>query len=70
MNARAADRSHENYHLDSFLIPDKRRMGNVPHKSPENNAHVSPELGLLNLTMEDFFADDISMDMFINAIKG
>ena len=45
-------------------------MGNEPHKSPENNAHVSPELGLLNLTMEDFFADDISMDMFINAIKG
>jgi ABC-type lipopolysaccharide export system ATPase subunit len=31
-----ASRTHENYHLDSFHIPKKRRSGNVPHKSPGN----------------------------------
>ena len=47
MNESAAERSHENYHLDSFHIPKKiRRSGDVSHKSPGNNALVSTESGL------------------------
>ncbi len=74
-NESATDRSHENYHLDNLHIPRKnRRSGDVPHKSPQNIALVSTELGLdkklvqmpsqlprsvsLNLTMADVFAYD------------
>ena len=47
LNASAADRSHENYHLDNFHILKKnRRSGDVPHKSPGNITLVSTELGL------------------------
>jgi hypothetical protein len=46
-NESAAERSHENYHLDSFHIPKKiRRSGDVSHKSPGNNSLVSTESGL------------------------
>ena len=78
-NTSAADRSHDNYHLDNFHIPKKNwRLGDVPHKSPGNNALVSTESGFekesvqmpsqlprLNMTMADVFAydgDDVSMD--------
>jgi hypothetical protein len=86
-NESATDRSHENYYLDNLHIPKKnRRSGDVPHKSPGNNALVSTESGLekkpsqlprslsLNLTMADVFAydaDDVSMDdSFIKIIAG
>jgi hypothetical protein len=74
-NASAVDRSHENYYLDNSHIQKKIwRMGDVPHKSPGNNALVSTESGLekksvqmpsqlphslsLNLRMADVFAYD------------
>jgi len=41
-----ASRTHENYHLDSFHIPKKSGSGDVPHKSPGNNALVEHEMGL------------------------
>jgi len=41
-----ASRTHENYHIDSFHIPKKSGPGNVPHKSPGNNALVEHESGL------------------------
>jgi hypothetical protein len=78
-NASAADRSHDNYHLDNFHVPKKiRRSGDVPHKSPGNNALVSTKSGFekksvqmpsqlprslsLNMTMANVFGDDVSMD--------
>jgi hypothetical protein len=74
-NASAADRSHDNYHLDNFHILKKNwRSGNMPPKSPGNNAIVSTESGFekesvqmpsqlprslsLNMTMTDVFAYD------------
>ena len=70
-----ASRTHENYHLDSFHIPQKNRSGDAPHKSPGNNAPVEHESGLkkklfqipsrvphsLSLNL-DIFADDIMND--------
>ncbi len=38
VNESGRNCSLENYHLDSFHIPKKRQVGNVGHKSPENNA--------------------------------
>jgi hypothetical protein len=70
-----ASRTHENYHLASFHIPKKNRLGDVPHKSPGNNAPVEHESGLkkklvqipsrvprsLSLNL-DIFADDVMND--------
>ncbi len=57
----------KNYHLNTLHVPKKRRMGDVPHKSPGNKALVS--LGLdtkhqmsLNFAMDDMFRNGISMD--------
>ncbi len=56
----------ENYHLDSFYIPKKRKVGNAGHKSPENNAlveaGVSPDLDAI-------FNNDITMDSFLKAFQ-
>ena len=56
----------DNYQLDSFHIPKKRKLCNVGHKSPENNAlveaGVSPELDAI-------FKDDVTMDSFLKAFQ-
>jgi hypothetical protein len=61
----------KNYHLDTVRIPKKRRMGDVPHKSPGNKALVSSGSDTqnrmsLNLAMDDMFRDDVSMDSFLD----
>ena len=59
-------------------------MGDVPHKSPGNKALVIPNSDTkkgnlqmllhlprsLNLTFDDMFRDDVSMDSFIKIIAG
>jgi hypothetical protein len=59
-------------------------MGDVPHKSPGNKALVIPNSDThkknvqmvlhlpcsLNLTFDDMFHDDVSMDLFIETIAG
>ncbi len=56
----------ENYHLDSFHIPKKRKVGNVGHKSPENNALV--EAGI-SQDLDAIFDNDITMDLFLKALQ-
>ena len=63
----------ENYHLDTVRIPKKRRMGDVPHKSPGNKALVSSGSDTqhrmsLNLEMDEMFHDDVSIDSFLGQI--
>ena len=63
----------ENYHLDALHIPKKRRIGDVPHKSPGNKALVSSGSDTqrrmsLNLAMDNMFRDDVSMDSFLGQI--
>jgi hypothetical protein len=53
----------ENFHLDCFHIPKKRKVGNVGHKSPENNALVEAE------DLDAIFDDDVSMDSFLKAFQ-
>ncbi len=56
----------ENYHLDSFHIPKKKKVGKVVHKSPEKNAlveaRVSPDLDAI-------FNDDVTMNSFLKAFQ-
>jgi hypothetical protein len=56
----------ENYHLDSFHIPKKRKVGNVGHKSPENNALVEAEI---SQDLDDIFDDDVTVDSFLKAFQ-
>ena len=60
VSASAGASPIENYHLDTLHVPKKMRMGDVPHKSPENKALVSPGSDTqrrmsLNLAMDDMF---------------
>jgi hypothetical protein len=65
-NKSSGNCSPENYHLDSFHIPNKRKVGNVGHKSPENDAlvktGVSPDLDAI-------FNDDVIMDSFVKTFE-
>ncbi len=75
MSASAAASPVENYHLDTFHVPKKRRMGGVPHKSPGPEALVSSGSDTqhqmsLNFAMDDTFCNDVSMDLFIETIAG
>ncbi len=56
----------ENYHLDSFHIPKKRKVGDVGHKSPENNALV--EAGF-SQDLDAIFNDDLTVDLFLKAFQ-
>jgi hypothetical protein len=62
----------ENYYLDAFHTPKKRRMGGVPHKSPGPKALVSSGSDTrwmcLNLAIDDMFRDDVSMDSFLGPL--
>jgi hypothetical protein len=64
MNDSGKNCTPENYHLDSFHIPQKRKVGEVGHKSPENDAlveaGVSPDLDAI-------FDNDVIMDSFLKA---
>jgi hypothetical protein len=73
VSASAGASPIENYHLDTIRVPKKRRMGDVPHKSPGNKALVSSSSDTqrrmsLNLAMDDMFCDDVSMDLFLGQI--
>jgi hypothetical protein len=75
LSASAAALPIENYHPDILHAPKKRRMGDVPHKSPGNKALVSSGSDTkrwmsLNFTMDDMFCDDVSMDSSIQTIEG
>jgi hypothetical protein len=56
----------ENYHLDSFHIPKKRKVGNVAHKSPENNALV--EAGI-SQDLDAIFNNDVTVDLLLKAFQ-
>jgi hypothetical protein len=63
----------KNYHLDAFHIPKKRRMCDVPLKSPGNKALVSSGSDTqrqmsLNFAMDNMFPDDVSTDSFLGQI--
>ena len=53
-------------------------MGDVPHKSPGNKALVSSNSDAkreerrmsLNFAMDDMFRNDVSMDLFLKALRG
>ena len=70
LSASVAALPIKNYHLDTLHVPKKRRMGDVPHKSPGNKALVSSGSDTqrrmsLNLAMDDMFRDDVSLDSFL-----
>jgi hypothetical protein len=56
----------ENYHLDSVHIPKKRKVGDVGHKSPENNALV--EAGF-SQDLDAIFNNDVTVDLFLKAFQ-
>jgi hypothetical protein len=73
VSANAGALPIENYHLNTVRVPKKRRMGDVPHKSPGNKTLVSSSSDTqrrmsLNLAMDDMFRDDVSMDLFLGQI--
>jgi hypothetical protein len=65
-NKSGGNCSLEKYHLDSFHIPKKRKVGNVGHKSPENNSLV--QLGV-SPDLDAIFDNDVIMDSFIKAFE-
>ncbi len=56
----------ENYHLDSLYIPKTRKVGDVGHKSPENNALM--EAGI-SQHLDAIFDNDVTVDIFIKAFQ-
>ena len=66
MNESGRNCSPENYHLDSFHIPKKRKVGNVGHKSPENNALVKAGI---SQELDVIFDNDVTVDSFIKAFQ-
>jgi hypothetical protein len=66
MNKSGGNRTPENYHLDSFHIPKKKKVGDVGHKSPENNALV--EAGI-SQDLNAIFDNDVTMDLFLKAFQ-
>jgi hypothetical protein len=64
MNKSGGNLTPENYHLDSFHIPKMRKVGNVGHKSPENNALV--EAGI-SQDLDAIFDNDVTVDLFLKA---
>jgi hypothetical protein len=55
-NESSGNRTPENYHLDSFHISKKRKVGDVGHKSPGNNPLVEP----VSQDLDAIFDDDDS----------
>jgi hypothetical protein len=65
-NESGGNHTPENYHLDSFHIPKKRKAGNVGQKSPENNSLV--EVGV-SPDLDAIFDNDITVDSFLKAFQ-
>jgi hypothetical protein len=65
-NKSGGDCTRENYHLDSFYIPKKRKVGNVDHKSPGNNALVEPDF---SQNLDVIFDNDVTVDSFLKALQ-
>ncbi len=63
VNKSGGNCTPENYHLDSFHISKKTKVGNVGHKSPENNALVEPGF---SWDLDAIFDDD---DLFLKALQ-
>jgi hypothetical protein len=53
----------ENYHLDSFHISKKRKVDNVGHKSPGNDALVEPGF---SWDLDAIFDND---DLFLKTLQ-
>jgi hypothetical protein len=66
MNKNGGNCTPENYHLDSFYIPKKRKVGNVGHKSPKNNALV--EAGI-SQDLDAIFDNDVTVDLFLKVFQ-
>ncbi len=65
-NESGRNRTLENYHLNRFYIPKKGKVGDVGHKSPENNALV--EVGI-SQDLDAIFDDDVTVDLFLKAFQ-
>jgi hypothetical protein len=65
-NESSGNHTPENYHLDSFHILKKRKVGDVGHKSPENNALV--EAGI-SQDLDAIFDDNVTVDSFFKAFQ-
>jgi hypothetical protein len=66
VNESGGNCTPENYHLDSFHIPKKRKVGDVGHRSPENNALV--EVGI-SQDLDAIFDNDLTVDLFLKAFQ-
>jgi hypothetical protein len=65
-NESGGEYALENYHLDSFQLVKKRKVGNVGHKSPGNNALVEPDF---SRNLDAIFDDDVTVDSFLMAFQ-
>ncbi len=65
-NKSGREYTPENYHLDSFQLAKKRKVGNVGHKSPGNNALVELDF---SRNSDAIFDDDVTVDSFLKAFQ-
>jgi hypothetical protein len=61
-NKSIGEYAPENNHLDSFQLDKKRKVGNVGHKSPGNNALVEPDF---SRNLDAIFNNDVTVDSFL-----
>ncbi len=66
MNKSGGEYAPENYHLDSFQLVKKRKVGDVGHKSPRKNGLVEPDF---SQNLDAIFDDDIMVDLFLKAFQ-
>jgi hypothetical protein len=64
-NKSSGDCTPEVYHLDSFHIPKKRKVGNVGHKSPGNNV-LEPGF---SQNLDAIFDNDVTVDLSLKALQ-
>ena len=65
-NESGKEYAPENYHLDSFQLAKKRKVGDVGHKSPGNNALVEPDF---SQNLDAIFDNDVMVDSFLKAFQ-
>ncbi len=65
-NKSGGEYAPENYHLDSFQLAKKRKVGDVGHKSTGNNALVEPDF---SWNLDAIFDNDITVDLFLKAFQ-
>ncbi len=66
VNKSSGEYALENYHLDSFQLAKKRKVGDVGHKSPGNNALVEPDF---SQNLDAIFDNDVMVDSFLKAFQ-